>query len=129
MKLFLIALATFFVGLGVGATSNTPEPTPEPTPRIVEVPGPTQTIEIEVPGPTITETVEIERTPAECLEAVVALWEFASNAVSILADIEADYYDYPDENVQEFGIRVEDRVLSWQTNDPLGEIPSTHTAC
>lgn len=80
----------------------------EATPQIVEVPGPT----VEVPGPTQTVTVEVEVevVPQACIDALDEADDLMYGHIDVLIGILSDYLDFPEENLAEFGARVETRI-------------------
>ncbi|HET7713206.1 MAG TPA: hypothetical protein VFK94_01800 [Patescibacteria group bacterium] len=104
MKKTLIAsVLSGIVGIGIGAsTARNPEPIslPEPTPRIVIEQGPEPSARVEI--------VEKEVTPEACQEAILYAYETINETLIPLSEIFAAYVDYPDENLGEFGSRVED---------------------
>lgn len=103
--IFLSAVVVTTAGrTAVDATTPTPETTPlvvyetiEATPQIVY-----ETVEVEVPT----------GISDACNDAILDLWEITHSAFTLLAEIEGDYYDYPNENLAEFGARVEDRLFN-----------------
>ena len=83
--------------------AETPVPTPPlPTPRIIER-------EVEV-------TVEIPVVPRACTNAFDTLLRENVDLLEFATGVLGDYYDYPDENLIDFGRRVEDRLGSLPNN-------------
>jgi hypothetical protein len=87
-KSIAIAAVALFVGLGAGVSAA-----PAPT---------TVTVDREV-------TVEV--VPQACTDAAHALLEQTQPYVQFTVDVLADYLDYPEENLQELGARVETRLV------------------
>ncbi len=79
------------------AAAPVPTPAPTPTPRIVEVPGP-------IPTPRI---VEVEVAPLACIATINELLDDSILLLDFVIAIEAAYFDFPDEDLAEFGARVE----------------------
>lgn len=71
----------------------TPEPTPEPTPRTVEV--------------------RVEVVPDACREALMAADTLIVTLMQFPVDALGAYVDYPDENLAEFGVRMEGLLNSY----------------
>lgn len=113
----VLAFASLGLGYAVGSTrydagvvdgvaSVTPPPTPSPlpvpTPQIVEVPGPT-----------------VEVLPAVCQDALFKADDVIAEHAEVMIDILDAYLDYPDENIADFGRRVEtilnDELLNQST--------------
>ena len=81
-----------------GVASVTPPPTPTPPP---------------IPTPRIVvEEVEVEVTPPECTDALLQAEAIIIELLEFRLDILSDYVDYPDENIAEFGRRIEERLGS-----------------
>jgi hypothetical protein len=93
-------------GYEAGVASVTPPPTPEPLP----MPTP-QVVNIEVPGPTV------EVVPDVCVDALLKADEVIGEEASTLLEIFEAYVDFPDENLEQFGVRVE-TILSDSSLDP-----------
>ncbi len=93
---FIAAGIAAILGLAIGVVASPSEPV------TVEVPGPTQTI--EVPGPTI------EVAPTACMDAIDDLVDGNVPYVGFTSDVLNDYLDFPDETVEQFGVRVEQRL-------------------
>lgn len=97
-----IAVVAFLL-MGVGyamAPGGEPDvaeasPTASPTPTEESTPDPTPVV------------VEIEVTPQSCLDAIDGLLIEGSNSLTFVSDVLEAYLDYPDENLAEFGARVE----------------------
>ncbi len=93
---FVGSLNSYDEGHAAGVASVTPPPTPEPipvpTPLVIEVPGPTEII---------------ETVPAECTEAIGAADVLVQTLIQMPLEVTTAYSDYPDENLAEFGERVE----------------------
>jgi len=108
---FEIAGGLLAIVLGAAATgAAAPAPLPEPTPRIVTLPEPTPQI------------ITIEATPrliasTECFYLAQDLYGLAIDLTDILADIESAYYDYPNENLADFGRRTETILLEMNLPD------------
>lgn len=92
------------IGLGVGASAAKPEPVATPTPRIiVETAQP-----VAQPTPrVVTETVEVEVTPDACYTAILDGYTVMEQNLGTISAILNAYVDYPDENLADFGRRVE----------------------
>jgi hypothetical protein len=73
----------------------TPEATPEPTPVVV--------------------TVEV--TPDACLDAIDWMLNDGAANYELISSLYGDYLDYPDEDLAEFGARVEQRLTDFQIDD------------
>lgn len=68
-------------------------------PQIIEVPGPTQTIEVDV-----------EVVPQACIDALDEADDVMYEQLDLLIGVLSDYLDFPEENLAEFGARVEARI-------------------
>ncbi len=102
---FIAAGMAAILGLAIGVVASPSEPVtvevPGPT-QTIEVPGPTQTI--EVPGPTI------EVAPTACMDAIDDLMDVGLPFIDFALYVYDDYLDFPDENLEQFGARVEQRL-------------------
>ncbi len=105
---FVGNLDSYDEGHAAGVASVTPPPTPEPIP----VPTP---LVIEVPGP-IVETV-----PAECTEAIGAADVLIQTLIQMPLAVTTAYVDYPDENLEEFGARVETIITDFDVDTLTGD--------
>lgn len=120
---YIISALIFFVGVGVGAAGAQEEEVPLPTPQIVEVPGPTQRVEVEVvrevevPGPTQTIEVEVEVVPRACEDALYAADRVIGDNAEWMLDVLSAYTDYPDEDLVDFGRRFEAIVAEGRTDE------------
>ncbi len=104
---FIAAGIAAILGLAIGVVASPSEP------LTVEVPGPTQTIEVDVPGPTQVVEVPgptIEVAPTACMDAIDDLVDGNVPYVGFTSDVLNDYLDFPDETVEQFGVRVEQRL-------------------
>lgn len=132
MKTAIVAGLALVFGIGVGTSTAAGDEAPEPTPQIVEVPGPTQTIEVEVPGPTqtieIEREVEVEVIPQSCTDEFNQLADSHLIVLGNYLDILKDYSDYPDENLTEFGVRVE-QTLSRHADEHVEPPVIDYYAC
>lgn len=106
MKRLVLLTAMALTGCAAAAV-------PTPTPRTIEVPGPTQTI--EVPGP--TQTIEIEVASASCVDALNQADMHSLELLELVTGIYDDYLDYPDEDLEQFGARVEERLNTTTLTD------------
>lgn len=121
VKYIVVALLLLMLGVGIGAASASPtevepEPTVEPTPTPEPTPEPTPVVITE----TVTETVEVEVevVPDVCIEALLAADVVMGESADVMLDILGAYVDYPDEDIAQFGRRVEDIIAS--TENDLG---------
>ena len=90
------------------------QPSPYPVETEIIIPSP-----YPVPGPTV------EVVPTECKAAFDELVDNHSMALEFIIAIFDDYLDYPDEDLAEFGKRVEDRLNA--APEFIGDI--SYTAC
>jgi hypothetical protein len=122
-RTIITGVVALILGIGIGAATTAPEEV------VVEVPGPTQTIEVvrEVPGPTQTIEVEVERAPQACLDAINELLDMGTAAYEYVSGSLSDYVDYPDENLTDFGRRIEERMASMDI-ESWGTVPEDDIA-
>ena len=111
------------------ASSEEPTPTAEPTLVAVATPNLTPTPD-PTPEPTpviVTETVEVEVVPEVCREALLAADRVIGMASEFPLDVLNAYVDYPDEDLVQFGRRVEDLMASYDV-DAMDAEWATYTA-
>ena len=96
LALGLVALT--FAACAAPAACPTPEPVVQPTPQVI-------TKEVPVPGPVV------EVTPQACRDLITYLVDNGQVTTQFTIDTLASYLDYPNENLAEFGQRVE-RLLN-----------------
>lgn len=106
------ANARYEEGFAAGVASVTPPPQPTPELVEVEVPGPTQTIEV-------TEYVEteVEVVPQVCKDALFAADRVIGDNAEWILDVLSAYTDYPDEDLVDFGRRFEAIVAEGRTEE------------
>ena len=118
--LAIAAAMAGILGLAIGVVASPSEPV------TVEVPGPTQTIEVpgptqvvEVPGPTI------EVAPTACMDAIDDLVDVGLPFIDFALYVYDDYLDFPGENLEQFGARVEQRLtdLDLMATTSIPEVP------
>lgn len=115
-------LALTLVACTASAAPAVVQPTAEPTPR----PTPQAT-----PTPELIE-VEVEVVPQVCLDALEAGRAAVTESNAFTLDTLDAYVDYPDENVEEFGVRVEQLISDFDTDaitDAIDEYASLASAC
>lgn len=115
VKYAAVSLGALILGVVVGTSTGTepePTPTPEPAPSVALMPTPTPR--------TVTETVEVEVVPSVCIDALYAADEVISESSVLALDILGAYVDYPDEDLIQFGRRVED-IIAATDPDTLDE--------
>jgi hypothetical protein len=119
-RLLLVAatVSAFLIGAMVGAVVKAPE--------IVEVPVPVPSlVEVMVPSP-YPSLVEVPVIPEACQVVIDALIDQNINALEFVVSVYNAYLDYPDEDILQFGRRVE-AIL---TSDSIGpELPTDMSAC
>lgn len=88
------------------AAAEAPPPTPQIIIKTIEVPGPQPTPQI------ITKTIEVPVVPPACRAAIDNLLGTNKITSGFLLDVLNAYLDYPDEDLGEFGGRVENLLGS-----------------
>ena len=108
LKIGLAGLALFIAfSIGVAAANSgepevvTVEVTPQPTLPPIATPEPTPVIVTE------TVTVEVPVVPQACRDAIDAGSNQIAAGLDELVEIYSAYLDFPDEDIAEFGRRVE----------------------
>lgn len=132
MKTAIIAAVVGIVGIGIGYASAAPAedvvvaeatPTIVPTPTSVPTPEPTPRVVTE----TVTEYIEV--TPQSCIDAIDWMLSDGASAWTLISALYGDYVDFPEENLAEFGARVEERLSNFDVGEDFTAVEPDIDAC
>jgi len=112
VRIYWIPIGLFVLGLTLGMLAKpAPEPVTEYVPSPYAVPSPYEVRVVE-PSP-----YEVEVAPKACLDAIDDLTIEVNTMSTFTLDVLDAYVSYPDEDLGQFGARVEDAILTFDVND------------
>ena len=103
-----------------GEAASAPEPVAQPTPQVI----------VQTPAPVVQPTPQvIEVTPQVCRDLIGVLAQSGSETNQFVIDVLSAYLDYPNENLAEFGQRVERLLENLDLTEPPDNIDSLIEQC